>query len=123
HEGESALKRDDIPRAVEDLGRACQLAPNNLEYMMLYAWAQFCASHDKLAVYPETRKALEKAIFKGDKPVLARFYLGRVERMVGHDREAMNHFIEVLLDEPNNREAKTELRVLEQRIANAPKKR
>ena len=115
--GEGALKRDDIPRAVEELGRACTLAPTNLEYMALFAWAQFCAAHDKQKIYVETRKMLEKAIHRGEKPVVARFYLGRVERMVGHDREAMNHFQEVLLDEPNHREAASEVRVLEQKMA------
>ena len=119
--GEGALKRDDIPRAVEELGRAVTLAPTNLEYMAMFAWAQFCAASDKQKIYGETRKMLERAIHKSDKPVLARFYLGRVERMVGHDREAMNHFQEVLLDEPNNREAASELRVLEQRLARGTK--
>ena len=119
--GEGALRRDDIPRAVEELGRAVTLAPANLEYMAMFAWAQFCAANDKQKVYVETRKTLERAIHRSDKPVIARFYLGRVERMVGHDREAMNHFQEVLLDEPHNREAASELRVLEQRLARGTK--
>ena len=119
--GEGALKRDDIPRAVEELGRAVTLVPANHEYAAMFAWAQFCAAADKPQVYPETRKALERAIHRGEKPVTARFYLGRVERMVGHDREAFNHFQEVLLDEPNNREAASELRILEQKIARGTK--
>lgn len=120
--GEGALKRDDIPKAVEELGRACTLAPTNLEYTAMFAWAQFCAAHDKQKIYVETRKMLEKAIHRGDKPVIARFYLGRVERMVGHDREAMNHFQEVLLDEPSHREAASEVRVLEQKMARGSSK-
>lgn len=119
--GEGALKRDDIPRAVEELGRAVTLAPTNLEYMAMFAWAQFCAAGDKRSIYVETRKALERAIHRGDKPIVARFYLGRVERMIGHDREAMNHFQEVLLDEPNHKEAASEVRVLEQRLAKGTK--
>lgn len=119
--GAGALKRDDIMRAVEELGKAAQLVPTNLEYTSMFAWATFCAASDKQAAYVETRKALEKAIHRGDKPVTARFYLGRVERMVGHDREAFNHFQEVLLDEPNNREAASELRIIEQRLARGTK--
>jgi DnaJ domain len=119
--GMAALKRDDIMRAVEELGKAANLVPANLEYTAMYAWATFCASTDKQATYADTRKALEKAIHRGEKPVAARFYLGRVERMVGHDREAFNHFQEVLLDEPNNREAASELRIIEQRLARGTK--
>lgn len=119
--GEVALKREDIPRAVEELGRAVALAPTNHEYMAMFAWAQFCAANDKQKIYIETRKTLEKAIHRGEKPVTARFYLGRVERMIGHDREAMNHFQEVLLDEPNHREAASEVRVLEQKLARGTK--
>ena len=119
--GEGALKREDIGQALEELSRAVTLAPANLEYMAMFAWAQFCAATDKQKAYLDTRKALEKAIHRSEKPVVARFYLGRVERMVGHDREAMNHFQEVLLDDPNNKEAASEVRVLEQRMARGTK--
>jgi hypothetical protein len=121
--GESALKRDDMMRAVEELGKAVQLVPTNLMYTSLFAWAQFCAAADKKAIYLETRKALEKAVHRLDNPVPARFYLGRVERMVGHDREAMNHFELVLLDEPNHKEAQSEVRALVQRMRTTKPKR
>ncbi len=120
--GESALKREDIPKAIEELGRAVTLAPTNFDYAALFTWARFCAATDKQGVYAETRKSLEKAINRGTKPVTARFYLGRVERILGHDREAMNHFQEVLLDEPNHKEAASELRFLENKPRSTPKR-
>jgi hypothetical protein len=121
--GEGALKRDDILVAVKELGRAVNLAPTNLDYMAMLAWAEFCNSNDKPSVYTDTRKALEKAIHRSDKGgTIARFYLGRVERMLGHDREAMNHFQLVLMEEPNHKEAASEMRVLEQRARTKPKR-
>ena len=81
------------------------------------SWAQFCAAHDKQKIYVETRKMLEKAIHRGEKPVVARFYLGRVERMLGRDQDALRHFREVLEQAPGHTEAASELRVLESRLS------
>jgi hypothetical protein len=119
--GESALRRDDVTAAVEELGRAHTLAPTNLDYMAMFAWAQFCAASDKLQVYAETRKTLAHVINRSENPVSARFYLGRVERMLGHDREAMNHFDLVLMEEPGHKEAQSEVRVLQSRMAKGSK--
>jgi hypothetical protein len=47
--------------------------------------------------------------------VTARFYLGRVERMLGRDAEAQRHFRDVLAASPGHVEAAAELRVLELR--------
>lgn len=119
--GKSALERDDISRAVEELGRAHQLSPSNHEYSMMFAWAQFCAAPDKTKAYADTRKVLQSVIHRVDNPVAARFYLGRVERMLGHDREAMSHFELVLLEQPGHKEAQSEIRVLQSRLAKGTK--
>ena len=119
--GESALRRDDMAHAVEELGRAHSLQPNNLDYMAMFAWAQFCAAQDKLKIYPETRKTLAYVINRAENPVPARFFLGRVERMLGHDREAMNHFDLVLMEDPGHKEAQSEVRVLQTRLAKGSK--
>ena len=44
------------------------------------------------------------------------FYLGRVERILGREREALEHFYEVLRIKPNHAEASSEVRLLEQRL-------
>ena len=64
----------------------------------------------------EARKLLEKAIYKSQQPGLARFYLGRVERILGRDKEALRHFNAVLDVEPNHRDASAEVRVIEARL-------
>jgi len=69
----------------------------------------------------ETRKALERAVFKSYRPERARFYLGRVERMLGRDKEALHHFQEVLELKPNHGDAASEIRAIEARLQAASK--
>lgn len=111
-----ALKNEQVDTAVLELKKAVELVPNDVDYGALLGWALFCAAQDKRAVAGETKKALERALYHSDKPHLARFYLGRVERMLGRDREALHHFHAVLLLEPNHRDASAEIRVLEARL-------
>lgn len=113
---ERALKNEQVDAAVLELKKAVELVPNDVDYSALLGWALFCAAHDKLAIAAETKKALERALHRSDKPHLARFYLGRVERMLGHDREALHHFHAVLMMQPNHRDASAEVRVLEARL-------
>ena len=79
-------------------------------------WALFCAADDKLAVAVESRKLLEKAVYKSQQPEIAHFYLGRVERILGRDKEALRHFHAVLDVQPNHRDASAEVRVIEARL-------
>ncbi|HEY5936052.1 MAG TPA: hypothetical protein VIU61_15490 [Kofleriaceae bacterium] len=115
--GQSALRTEDLDTAVRELSRATELHPAEVDYFAMLAWARFCATSNKATVADDTRKALGRAILKSHKPELARFYLGRVERMLGRDREALRHFNEVLDLQPRNAEAASEKRILELRIA------
>jgi DnaJ-domain-containing protein 1 len=115
--GLSALRRDDPMAALELLTRASELAPAHVDVTAMLAWARFCAATEKVAIAPEVRRALERAIFKSPRPALARFYLGRVERMLGRVREALHHFYEVIELEPGHAEAAAEIRLLESRVA------
>jgi tetratricopeptide (TPR) repeat protein len=114
-----ALKREDLAVAVAELTRAVENAPTDHNYPMYLAWATFCAAPEstKPDVAVDTRKVLQRAIFNSSRPEVARFYLGRVERMMGRDREAAHHFREVLELDPNHPEAAAELRILDQRLA------
>jgi hypothetical protein len=111
-----ALEIEQVETAVLELKKACQLVPNDVDYSALLGWALFCAAQDKRAIAAETKQALERAVHRSDKPQLARFYLGRVERMLGHDREALHHFHAVLLLDPSNRDASAEIRILQARL-------
>jgi cytochrome c-type biogenesis protein CcmH/NrfG len=115
--GQSRLRVENLEDAIIDLMRAVELAPNEVDYAATLAWARFCHTTDKQALAPATREALAKAIRRSQSPETARFYLGRVERMLGRDQVALRHFREVLDLVPGHTEAASEIRVLESRLA------
>ncbi|HEX3760727.1 MAG TPA: DUF4388 domain-containing protein [Kofleriaceae bacterium] len=119
--GELAMKRDQPGEAVLEFKTACDLNPNDVDYAAMLAWAKFCAAGDKAAIGADTRKALERAVYKSNKPERARFYLGRVERMLGRDKEALRHFQEVLDLKPNHADAASEIRAIESRLHSSGK--
>ncbi len=119
--GELALKRNDIAAAIRELATAIELNPDESDFHALHAWAVFCAAADKNAVAQKTRAALERAIQRSPKAINPRFYLGRVQRMLGLDNEALDLFRDVLVDKPNHHEAKSEIRGIEMRLSNNPK--
>lgn len=119
--GEAAMKRDQPGEAILEFKTACDLNPQDVDYTAMLGWAKFCAAGDKPAIGADTRKVLERAVFKSQKPERARFYLGRVERMLGRDKEALRHFHEVLDLKPNHAEAASEVRAIEARLQAAAK--
>jgi hypothetical protein len=119
--GELAMKRDQPGEAILEFKTACDLNPNEVDYAAMLAWAKFCAAGDKAAIGADTRKVLERAVFKSNKPERARFYLGRVERMLGRDKEALRHFQEVLDLKPNHADAASEKRAIEARLQSSGK--
>jgi hypothetical protein len=114
--GEMALRRNALEQAVADFGEAADLQPKEAEYQAMFAWAKFAAAPDKNALANDTRKTLQRAADADQQSPTARFYLGRVERMLGREREALQHFQSVLMIKPNHAEAASEARVLEQRL-------
>ncbi len=118
-----ALASDKPADAVLELKKAVELVPNNVDYNALLGWALFCAADDKIAVAAESRKLLEKAVYKSQRPEIAQFYLGRVERILGRDKEALRHFHAVLDVVPSHTDASAEVRVIEARLRRlGPKK-
>lgn len=114
--GELALRRDQPAAAVAELERAVQLNPDEADYHAALAWSRFCAAPDKQAAAAATRAALDRAILRAPRSVTARFYLGRVERMLGRDHDALRLFRDVLAAAPGHAEAASEVRVLEVRL-------
>jgi len=119
--GELALRRDQPQAAVGELERAVQLNPDEPDYHAALAWARFAASPDRAAAAAATRAALERAIQRAPRSVTARFYLGRVERMVGRDQEALRHFRDVIAAVPGHAEAASEIRAIEARQSGGDK--
>ncbi len=115
--GQLALARDNLGTALSELARALELNPGEADYEAALAFAQFVAAADKMAVAPTTRASLAKTIQRSPRAVSPRFYLGRIERMLGKDREALQHFHDVMGMQPNHAEAKSEARVIETRLA------
>jgi len=115
-QGEMALRRDQLAQAVAAFQSAVELAPGESEYQALLAWAMFAAAPDKSAVAAATRGGLPKAAEASTKSPTAKFYLGRVERMLGKEKEALALFQEVLRIKPSHADAASEARVLEQRL-------
>jgi len=113
--GQQALRADQPAGAVAELTRAVELAPQDVDYAAMLGWARFCASSDKARVAAESRKLLERAIHRSQRPEIARFYLGRIERMLGRDQLALHHFREVLEVIPGHAEAASEVRAIESR--------
>jgi tetratricopeptide (TPR) repeat protein len=116
---EMAMRRDQMASAIRELDRAIELNPDEVDYHAALAWARFCTAPDKMAVAAATRSTLEHAILKAPKAVSPRFYLGRIERMLGKDQEGLRHFQAVLKLSPHHTEATSEVRVLEARLASA----
>lgn len=115
--GEMALKRNDFVTAIAELRRAIELNPDEPDFNALHAWAVFCAAPDKNTIVRQTRATLEKAIQRSPRAINPRFYLGRMLRMLGDDREALDMFREVLVDKPQHFEAQSEVRAIEARLS------
>jgi curved DNA-binding protein CbpA len=115
-QGEMALRREQLQQAVQHFSQAVELQPNEPEYQALLAWARFAAAADKQGIASQTRKALIRAAEANDNSPTAHFYLGRVERMLGREKEALAQFHEVLRIKPTHSEASSEARILEQRL-------
>jgi hypothetical protein len=99
--------------AVREAASAMHLAPDSFDHQALHAWAVFLAARDRDAAADVARKVLEKASHRATAPNEVRFLLGRLERIVGREREALRHFRAVLDREPGHAAAATELRELE----------
>lgn len=114
--GEMALRREQLDQAITEFTTAVELQPQEPEYTAMLVWAKFAAAPDKQLVAHKTRTELQRAAEKALQSPTARFYLGRVERILGREREALEHFYEVLRIKPNHAEASSEIRVLETRL-------
>ena len=110
----------DMEKAVVELRAAAKLS-GDVDHLAVLAWGQFCLAPNKETVAKATKAALAKAVYQSRKPEIAHFYLGRLERMLGRDKEALGYFKTVVDLVPRHTEALAEIRTLEARLN--PKKR
>jgi DnaJ-domain-containing protein 1 len=115
-QGEMAMRREQLQQAIASFALAVELQPHEPEYGALLAWAKFTAATDKASVAGATRTQLQKAADDAPMSPTGHFYLGRVERMLGREKQALAHFQEVLMIKPGHSEASSEIRILEQRL-------
>lgn len=117
--GQDALREAHIPEAIAEFSRAAELNPHEFDYAALLAWAQFRASteRERSKIADKTRKMLTYAMQKSRQPELPRLCLGRMELLLGHQREALVHFKQLVQLDPQNTEAAEELRVLQEKLA------
>ncbi len=115
-----ALMNRDMEKAVVELRAAAKLS-GDVDHLAVLAWGQFCLAPNKETVAKATKAALAKAVYQSRKPEIAHFYLGRLERMLGRDKEALGYFKTVVDLVPRHSEALAEIRTLEARLN--PKKR
>lgn len=120
--GAIKLRQEELMDAIAELQRAVELQPKDIDYAAMLAWARFCAAGDKQALAQATRETLARALRKSQTPETPRFWLGRVERMLGRDKEALRHFYEVLDALPKHADAAAEVRIIEARLATGKRK-
>jgi tetratricopeptide (TPR) repeat protein len=118
--GLALLKRNDFAAAAAELHKAAT-ATKDPDHIATWVWAQFCAAPDKEAVAKTVRNTLSQSIMKSEKPEIARFFLGRVERMLGREKEALQMFKSVVELDPKHAEAQAEIRAIEARLASEKK--
>lgn len=116
HRADWALRNNQPAEALAEIARAIELDGETVDYRATQTWARFCAASDKRAIAGEVRSMLTKVARLSHRPELARFYLGRVERILGRVREALMHFRQVLEIEPGHADAAAEIRMLEPRM-------
>jgi DnaJ domain/Domain of unknown function (DUF4388) len=121
--GHAALKRDDLEEAIREFETALELKKDEGDYLALLTWARFCAAPDKDAAAGATRQALDRAGRMAPESVVPRFWLGRVERILGRSAQALTHFRWVLDQDPRHAEAAAEVRVLMSREPRGPRPR
>lgn len=110
--GVAALKRDALDEAVRELEAALELKKDEGDYLALLTWARFCVAPDKDAAAAAARPAFERASRMSPESVTPRFWLGRLERVLGRAPQALQHFRWVLDQDPRHAEAAAEVRLL-----------
>jgi tetratricopeptide (TPR) repeat protein len=115
---EDAMRRKDWARALECLGWALELDPEEGEFHSLRGWIMFLKQQDQ--GYDETETAighLKKGIALSPNSPTGYFFLGQIRKVCGETVEAEKMFRKTIEVRPNHVEALRELRLMELRRA------
>ncbi len=110
-EGQVALSSDDLERTVERFTKAMVLNPREFAYSASLAWAQFLLAPDaeRAKSASKVRNLLTHAIQKSVESASLRLYLGWLDRTLGNDKQAVQHFSSIREGESGYAEAQQAL--------------
>ena len=117
HQGEMALRRNQIPQALDHFKRALDLNGEEADHHAMYAWCVWLTATDKARVAGEVRKMLLNAVELSETCVQAHYFLGHVALELGQHSRALAKFNEVLEKNRNHVDAQREARLLQRRIS------
>ena len=116
HQGEMALRRNQIPQALDHFKRALDFNGEEADHHAMYAWCVWLTATDKARVAGEVRKMLLSAVELSETCVQAHYFLGHVALELGQHSRALAKFNEVLEKNRNHVDAQREARLLQRRI-------
>lgn len=121
-EGQVALSSDDLELTIERFTKATLLNPRDFGYSAALAWAQFLLATDdeRAKSAGKVRNLLNHAIQKSVESASLRLYLGRLERTLGHAKQALEQFSSINEGEPGYAEAQLAIEEIEQ-VVTLPK--
>ncbi len=113
--GKMALQRDHFAQAAKEFKQANELSPAEAEYQALYAWAYICSSpsaaaRDNLA--SEVMGLMGAAVLKGPQNLIVALYNAKLLKLLGRNEEAISAFKKLLREDPDDRDARLELKLL-----------
>lgn len=115
--GHQALRRDALDEAQREFEAAFELKKDEGDYLAMVTWARFCAAPNQEAAAASARQSFDRAARMAPESVVPRFWLGRLERVLGRAQQALTHFRWVVDQDPRHAEAAAEIRVLMAREA------
>ncbi len=121
--GTVLLRQGQFRRALESLGWAIKLCPDEPEYLTHYAWALHKAHPDDAGKTFEARSTLLHSADLDPRLDLTHLYLGSLHKMEGRDKEAERSFENAIQCNPNCTEALRELRLYNLRRNQATKRK
>jgi hypothetical protein len=103
--------------ALEQLTRASTLNPHEFDHSAMLTWAQFLAAstNERTKLADKTRKMLGHAAQKSRDPAHAFVCLGQLERLLGHDKQAIGHFRAALAASADHKQALIEIQQIEEK--------
>lgn len=115
--GHQALRRDALAEAQREFEAAFELKKDEGDYLAMVTWVRFCAAPNQEAAAAAARQSFDRAARMAPESVVPRFWLGRLERLLGRTQQALAHFRWVVEQDPRHAEAAAEIRVLMAREA------